>query len=95
MDGKTEVQIAEEAWCGNLRRNRSRIVDIFQFQVVGEESVRSSSSTVICKPRETETDFLDLCSVLCRTLSHHDVPCTGPVLCSLRCNTPLCRTVSY
>jgi len=36
MDGKTEVQIAEEAWCGNLRRNRSRIVDIFQFQVRSE-----------------------------------------------------------
>jgi len=34
--GKTDVLVAQEAWLGNLRRNKSRIVDIFQFQVRSE-----------------------------------------------------------
>lgn len=31
--GKTDLQVASEAWQGSLRRNDSRILDIFQFQV--------------------------------------------------------------
>lgn len=33
---KSDVQIATEAWSGNLKRNNSKIVDIFQFQVRSE-----------------------------------------------------------
>ncbi|CAK0812062.1 unnamed protein product [Prorocentrum cordatum] len=33
---KSDVQIATEAWSGNLQRNNSKIVDIFQFQVRSE-----------------------------------------------------------
>eukprot|EP00425_Heterocapsa_triquetra_P047038 CAMPEP_0195074464 /NCGR_PEP_ID=MMETSP0448-20130528/17561_1 /TAXON_ID=66468 /ORGANISM="Heterocapsa triquestra, Strain CCMP 448" /LENGTH=835 /DNA_ID=CAMNT_0040106721 /DNA_START=33 /DNA_END=2540 /DNA_ORIENTATION=+ len=35
-DGKTDMEIAHEAWLGNLRRNSSKIVEIFQFQVRSE-----------------------------------------------------------
>jgi ubiquitin carboxyl-terminal hydrolase 4/11/15 len=34
--GKDDATVALEAWEGNLRRNRSRIVDLFQFQVRSE-----------------------------------------------------------
>lgn len=33
---KSDIQIATEAWLGNLKRNNSKIVDIFQFQVRSE-----------------------------------------------------------
>jgi len=33
---KSDIQIATEAWSGNLKRNNSKIVDIFQFQVRSE-----------------------------------------------------------
>eukprot|EP00928_Gymnodinium_smaydae_P030946 TRINITY_DN22869_c0_g1_i1.p1 TRINITY_DN22869_c0_g1~~TRINITY_DN22869_c0_g1_i1.p1 ORF type:complete len:944 (+),score=202.04 TRINITY_DN22869_c0_g1_i1:27-2834(+) len=47
-NGRADHEIAQEAWLGNLRRNDSRIVDIFQFQVrseitfpeVGESSLK-------------------------------------------------------
>jgi ubiquitin carboxyl-terminal hydrolase 4/11/15 len=35
-DGKDDAEVALEAWDGNLRRNHSRIVDMFQFQVRSE-----------------------------------------------------------
>jgi ubiquitin C len=35
-DGKEDNEIALEAWDGNLERNHSRIVDMFQFQVRSE-----------------------------------------------------------
>merc|ERR1719428_1640622 len=31
--GRQEGDIAQEAWLGNLKRNNSRIVDIFEFQI--------------------------------------------------------------
>eukprot|EP00930_Biecheleria_cincta_P074345 TRINITY_DN61554_c0_g1_i1.p1 TRINITY_DN61554_c0_g1~~TRINITY_DN61554_c0_g1_i1.p1 ORF type:complete len:686 (+),score=136.92 TRINITY_DN61554_c0_g1_i1:42-2099(+) len=34
--GKTELKVAEESWAGNLRRNDSKIMDIFGFQVRSE-----------------------------------------------------------
>mmetsp|Transcript_99083 Transcript_99083/g.317845 ORF Transcript_99083/g.317845 Transcript_99083/m.317845 type:complete len:842 (-) Transcript_99083:58-2583(-) len=36
--GKSDLQVASEAWQGNLRRNDSRVMDIFQFQVRSEIS---------------------------------------------------------
>lgn len=35
-EGKIDADIAAEAWSGNLRRNDSKIVDLFQFQVRSE-----------------------------------------------------------
>lgn len=35
-DTRTEEQVAEESWAGYLKRNCSRIVDIFQFQIRSE-----------------------------------------------------------
>ena len=35
-EGRSDAEVAAEAWTGNLRRNCSRIVDIFQFQVRSE-----------------------------------------------------------
>lgn len=35
-EGKSDEMIAAEAWAGNLRRNDSRVTDIFQFQVRSE-----------------------------------------------------------
>lgn len=34
--GRPDADIAQEAWLGNLKRNNSRIVDIFQFQIRSE-----------------------------------------------------------
>eukprot|EP00746_Dinoflagellata_sp_MGD_P139412 gnl/MRDRNA2_/MRDRNA2_72878_c0_seq2.p1 gnl/MRDRNA2_/MRDRNA2_72878_c0~~gnl/MRDRNA2_/MRDRNA2_72878_c0_seq2.p1 ORF type:complete len:870 (-),score=165.90 gnl/MRDRNA2_/MRDRNA2_72878_c0_seq2:427-3036(-) len=34
--GRQDADIAQEAWLGNLKRNNSRIVDIFQFQIRSE-----------------------------------------------------------
>eukprot|EP00440_Ansanella_granifera_P022903 gb/GFBE01024873.1/.p1 GENE.gb/GFBE01024873.1/~~gb/GFBE01024873.1/.p1 ORF type:complete len:458 (+),score=84.97 gb/GFBE01024873.1/:1-1374(+) len=35
-DGKTQLEVAREAWAGNLRRNDSKIMDVFGFQVRSE-----------------------------------------------------------
>jgi len=35
-DGKSDHEIAQEAWSGYLKRNSSKIVDIFQFQIRSE-----------------------------------------------------------
>merc|ERR1711972_660510 len=35
-EGKDDVAVALEAWEGNLKRNQSRIVNLFQFQVRSE-----------------------------------------------------------
>merc|ERR1719379_2082482 len=35
-EGKEDIQIAQEAWEGYLKRNSSRIVEVFQFQVRSE-----------------------------------------------------------
>lgn len=36
--GKTDLKVAEESWAGNLRRNNSKIMEIFGFQVRSEIS---------------------------------------------------------
>mmetsp|Transcript_28147 Transcript_28147/g.77717 ORF Transcript_28147/g.77717 Transcript_28147/m.77717 type:complete len:672 (+) Transcript_28147:247-2262(+) len=36
LDGRTDAEVAAEAWSGNLMRNDSKIVELFQFQLRSE-----------------------------------------------------------
>lgn len=82
--GKDDAQIAHEAWSGYLRRNSSRIVEIFQFQVrsevtfptVGEKSLTFDPMMYLSLPVPKPPHTLE---VTVMPLGYPDAP---PVRCN-------------
>jgi ubiquitin carboxyl-terminal hydrolase 4/11/15 len=78
-DGKSDEQIAGEAWTGSLLRNNSKIVEIFQFQVrseitfpdVEDKSLKFDPMMYLSLPLPKPTHMIQL-TVL--TLKHPEAP---------------------
>jgi len=85
-EGKVDVEVAEEAWQGYLRRNDSRIIDVFQFQVrsevtfpaIGEKSLTFDPMMYLTLPVPKPPHAIEV-TVL--PLTYPDV---APVKCTLQ-----------
>lgn len=79
-DGKTDLQVADEARSGNLRRNNSRIMELFQFQLRSEidfpeandKSLKFDPMMYLSLPVPKPPNWLNV------TVVHQDYPRVAP-----------------